>query len=108
MIEAGDEEHGVDVGSDDLLFGGVAGGAAGEPARTRQDGADPGIAASHRRLDRHPVADRGEIDALRCLVPQPSRDARQPVAVSGEDPIDVRVLERDARRDETVGRMRRE
>ena len=51
-----DQEHGVDVGRDDLLFGGIAGGAAGKAAGSRQHGANPRVGARGRRLDRDPVA----------------------------------------------------
>ena len=46
VIEAGHQEDDVDVGGDDLLLGGIAGGAAREARRARQDGADPRVAAS--------------------------------------------------------------
>ena len=36
-IEAGDEEHGIDIGRDDLLFGRVAGRPPRKPALARQD-----------------------------------------------------------------------
>ena len=108
MIEPGDEKHDVDVGGDDLLLGGIAGGAAREVRRPRQDGADAGIAAGGGRFDDHPVADGGKIRAPRGIVAQPAGHAREALAVRRHHAVDVRVLEAHARRGHAVGAVRLE
>ena len=107
-VEPGHEEDGIDVRRDDLFFGGIAGGAAGKAARPRQDGADPRVGAVGWRLDGDPVTHGRKVHPLRGLMAQSSGDARQPFTRFGEHAIDVRVLERDARRDQTLGGMRGE
>ena len=75
-----DEEHDVDVGGDDLLLGGIAGGAAenrltrGRTARMR---ASPPVAG---RSSDHPVADGGKIGAAAGGVAQPPGHARELLA----------------------------
>ena len=109
VVEAGDEEHDVDVGGDDLLLGGIAGGAAREPAEARQHGADARVAAGCAALEHHPVADRREIGAAVGGVTQPPGDAREALARRRQHAIDVRVLEADPRRARyPPARMRRE
>ena len=102
VIETADEKHGVDVGSDDLFFGGIAGRAPREPAGPGQHGLDAGVAGLCRRLDGDPVADGGEIGRARGVVPQPSGHPRQPFLLPGQHTVDVRVLEADARRYQPV------
>ena len=79
-VEAADEKHDVDVGGDDLFFGGIAGRAAREAAEPRQDGVDARVAVRDG-LDDHPVADRGKVRRDSALVPKPARHARQHLAV---------------------------
>ena len=97
VIETGDEEDRVDVGGDDLLFGRIAGGAPREAAEPRQHGADPGVAAVRGGSTATQSPTR-ESRRGRGLMPQPSGDAREPFLLPGQDPVDVRVLEADARR----------
>jgi len=97
-VEARDEEDHVDVGGDDLLLGGIAGGAPRELAEARQDRADARVAAGRGPLEDDPVADGREIGPSLGGVTKPSGHAREMLARRGDDAVDVRVLERDARR----------
>ena len=65
MVEPGDKEDDVDVGGDDLLLGGLAGGAAREALGAGRTALMRRVAVAGRRLDGDPVADRGEIGARR-------------------------------------------
>ena len=58
-VEAGHQEHHVDVGGDDLLLGRIAGGAPREPAQSRQHAVNasprrPAAAAARWRPSRRP------------------------------------------------------
>jgi hypothetical protein len=56
-VEAADDQHGIDVGGDDLLAPGLAGGDAAQLAVARQQGLDLPLVID-RRAHPHPVADR--------------------------------------------------
>src|SRR4029079_1695685 len=60
--------------------------------------AEARVAAGRRPLEHDPVADGGEIGASLRGVPEPPGHAREMLARRGDDAVDVRVLERDARR----------
>ena len=63
MIEAADQEDGVDVGGQDLLVGVVAGRFSREQAAAGQDGVDRGGTVAGGKIGDDPVADGGEIGA---------------------------------------------
>src|SRR4051794_33734586 len=107
-IEAGDEEHDVDVRGDDLLLGRVTRGAPGKPAGPRKNRADPRVAVRDHGVERDPVADGGKVGARRGFVAQPAGDARERLAPVREHPVDVRMLVADAGGNQAGGAMRRE
>ena len=96
VVEAADQEDGVDVGGDDLLFGGLAGDLAREAAAAGEQRLD-GALVRRPRPRRHgdPVADGREAVAPVGLVAEPAADPGQDLAVGGADPVDLLVLEGD-------------
>ena len=58
-VESADEEHGVDVGGDDLFDLAFAGGLAGEAGAAGEQGVDLGALAVGGDLHGDPVADGG-------------------------------------------------
>ena len=100
-VEAEHEEHRVDVGRHDLLFGLAAGDLPREPALPRQHRADHGAAAGRVRPERDPVADGRQLraaSAARYFIRPAASASHSPLL--GQHAVDVVVLERDASRDE--------
>jgi len=111
LIERGDEQDGVDIGGDNLLGIGVAGGAPGKLGSSRQHGMDVGpwtpfrarMAFARSEPCGDPVAYCGEFAAGGCVVKKPSGALGGEFAVDGEQLIRVLVLERDAGGHEVAG-----
>jgi hypothetical protein len=110
VVEAGDEEDGVDVRGDDLLLGGAAGDLAREPAAAGEQRLD-GAFVPGRRTARHgdPVAHGRKGVAPLGLVTEAAPDPGQDVTLGGRHPIDLLVFEGDPAGDGSlgVGRKRR-
>ena len=107
-VKPHDQEHGVDVGGDDLLFGGFSGHLAREAAAPGQHGLDGGGRLTRRRPRRHPVAHRRQVLATLSLVPQPARMLGLQLATFGREPVNMVELDGDAGRDQSLGGVRRE
>jgi hypothetical protein len=103
-VETGDEENGIDVCGDDLLLGCIAGRATGELATSRQHGNDSAVTRMLRWLNRHPVADGRKIHPCGRAVPKAAGYTRERFARVGDHAINVRVLKRDATRNQPLGR----
>src|SRR5690606_31661491 len=95
-VESHDQEHGVDVGCDDLLLGDLARRLPGEAAAAWQDRLDEAALFSRDPAQRHPVADGGKLVPPGGQVPQPSGELGPVLALGGDDPVDVIELDGDA------------
>src|SRR5262249_2121893 len=98
LIERGDQKESVNVRADDLLFGPGAFGLAHEFAAAWQHGMDQSFVFAFDRSQRDPVADCGKSGAPLALVPQPSGDFGQYLALRGINAVELIVFKRDATR----------
>ncbi len=105
-VEAHDQEHRVDVGSDHLLFGELAGDLAGELGPARQDRLDGRGSVALTRERRHPIADGGQLISAGRLMQQASRVLRLELAARRVKAKDVVELDGDARGDQSRSRVR--
>ena len=85
-VEAGREEHRVDVGGDDLLAGRVACDLPREPTAPRQDREDRRAQLARPGTERDPVADGRVFDRGRRLVAQLPGHAGQELARARSEP----------------------
>ena len=106
-IEARHEKHGVDVGGNHLLLGAPARNLPEELAGPRQNRMNGGGPANKPLpLSAHPVAHRRKVPAAgRPRAAAGPRRVRACPPTRSHDAVDVRVLERHARRLEARGAM---
>ena len=108
-IGGGDEKNRFNIGGEDLLGGVAAGHLAGHLGAARQDGLDRGLLLVGHELHGDPIADLRESGVITArFVNEFASDLRGEFRVNGPDAIEMFVLHRDARRDETLGKVRRE
>ena len=96
--QATDEEDDVDVGGDDLLLRRavlVARGYADERCAPRKHAADDRRPFA-AKFEGDPVADGGQLGAVRAVVQKPSRKTRAHLSPLGIDVVGTAVLDGDA------------
>jgi hypothetical protein len=86
-VEAGHQQHGVDVGRYDLLGERLAGHLAREAGSTRQDRLDGGGLIRPTRLDGDPVADRRAGGRAGVVVAESAGETRCELAAGGVESI---------------------
>ena len=106
-IQSHDDEDGIDVGGDDLLFGGLAGDLARKAAAPWQHHLDGRRGFARRRPGRDPIAHCRELLAALRFVPQLAGMLRLQFAGLRVEPVDVIELDGDAGGNQAVGGERR-
>ena len=81
MVEARHQERRIDVGRDDLFRGLIACDFAREETAPGQDGVDRRAIRLVIALDRHPIADGRQVASALRIMPHPSRDIRERLAI---------------------------
>ena len=108
-VGGGDEKNGFDVRGEDLRGGVAAAGLAGDLRGARQHGLDGGLLLVGHELDGHPIADFGKLRMITArFVNEFAGDLRGEFRVRSPDAVEMFVLHRDSRRDETLGEIGRE
>ena len=108
-VGSGHEKNRFNIRRENLRGGVAARHLAGDRGAARENGMDRGLLLVRDEFHRDPIADFRKLGMIGArLVNELAGDLRGEFRVRRPDAIEMLVLHRHARRDETLGRVRRE